>query len=111
MTPKLSGQDSLIISKTQIVRKSSIVSSIVADVTSDTGAATDSEPFCDDDRWRTAHDGKYVTKHKIATGGMGVIYHVLDQDFERDSAMKVILPGITRDTVALDSFMREAHCF
>ena len=111
-TPKLSGQDSLIISKTQIIRKSSIVSSILDDAASDSGAtgtATDDERFCGDVRWRTVHDGKYVTKHKIATGGMGVIYHVFDQDFERDSAMKVIVPAITCDAVALDSFMREAR--
>lgn len=112
MTPKLSGQDSLIISKTQILRKGSIISSILTDAASgsgSTGEPTDDERFCGDDCWRTADDGKYVTKHKIATGGMGVIYHVFDQDFERDSAMKVILPGITHDAMALDSFRREAR--
>jgi serine/threonine protein kinase len=111
-----SGQDTLIISKRQIMRKSSVTSSILSGMGDALSDSLSVSPAVSDDLeyyhnlvHRAGEDGKYITQHKIAIGGMGAVYHVYDQEFERYSAMKVILPEIKSNKIALQSFMREAR--
>jgi serine/threonine protein kinase len=51
---------------------------------------------------------KYRFKGILATGGMGAILHVLEQDLHRLLAMKVLLPGLKNDLETLRSFVKEA---
>ncbi len=54
------------------------------------------------------NENKYRIQGKIVTGGMGAIYRVMDEDLQRTSAMKVILPELKNDLATLKHFIREA---
>ncbi len=51
---------------------------------------------------------KYRLEGILGTGGMGAIFNVLDQDFHRPLAMKVLLPALKNDLESLNSFVTEA---
>jgi len=53
-------------------------------------------------------DKKYRFQRKIVAGGMGAILKVLDQDLQRVSAMKVILPKFKGNEDTLSDFITEA---
>ena len=58
---------------------------------------------------RDLDEGKYVIQRKLKSGGMGDVYYIYDKDFERCSAMKVILPELKHDSRIIDSFITEAR--
>ncbi|MDM8517849.1 protein kinase [Desulfobacterales bacterium HSG16] len=51
---------------------------------------------------------KYRLKKKIISGGMSTIFEVLDQDLQRTSAMKMLLPSMKNDHDTISSFIAEA---
>lgn len=51
---------------------------------------------------------KYRNLGKLVAGGMGAILRVLDQDLQRTSAMKVVLPAFKHKEDALTGFIAEA---
>ncbi len=53
-------------------------------------------------------DRKYRSFGKLVAGGMGAILRVLDQDLQRTSAMKVVLPAFKHQEDALTGFIAEA---
>ncbi len=57
---------------------------------------------------RKPEDPKYTFHSELLSGGMGAILKVLDQDLNRISAMKVILPEYKTDPDSLKSLIREA---
>ncbi|MBI4569829.1 MAG: SUMF1/EgtB/PvdO family nonheme iron enzyme, partial [Planctomycetes bacterium] len=52
---------------------------------------------------------KYLVKGEIARGGMGAILRALDRDLRREVAMKVILPGASRNRSRLARFLEEGQ--
>ena len=52
---------------------------------------------------------RYRIKKAFASGGMGVLYHVYDLDFQRNTAMKVILPELKSDDELMKAFIKEAR--
>lgn len=58
---------------------------------------------------RQPDTGKYVSHRQFNSGGMGNLHYVFDQDFQRYSAMKVILPELKEDPDLFRSFVREAQ--
>jgi len=57
---------------------------------------------------RAKDTSKYKFQGKLISGGMGAILEVIDQDFYRPIAMKVIKPSFKNDERALVDFIREA---
>ncbi|NTW78459.1 MAG: serine/threonine protein kinase, partial [Syntrophaceae bacterium] len=57
---------------------------------------------------RAKNTPKYKFQGKLISGGMGAILEVIDQDFHRPTAMKVIKPSFKKDERALADFIREA---
>ena len=57
---------------------------------------------------RAKNTSKYKFQGKLISGGMGAILEVIDQDFHRSTAMKVIKPSFKNDEHALIDFIREA---
>jgi len=57
---------------------------------------------------KTHGDRKYRSLGKLVAGGMGAILRVLDQDLQRTSAMKVVLPAFKNKEDALTGFIAEA---
>ncbi len=57
---------------------------------------------------KTHGDAKYRSLGKLVAGGMGAILRVLDQDLQRTSAMKVVLPAFKNKEDALTGFIAEA---
>ena len=53
-------------------------------------------------------DNKYKIEGELASGGMGAILRVIDQDLQRPLAMKVIKPAFKNDEEILKDFIREA---
>lgn len=118
-----SGEESLIISRTRIAKKDSVVTSVIKLVPSEDGKLpADSKPPADssgedtnDESYfraalkRELDEDKLVIQQKLSTGGMGAIYYVYDRDFQRYSAMKVILPDLKHNSTTLSSFIREAR--
>ena len=58
---------------------------------------------------RELDESKYVIQKKLRSGGMGEVYFIYDKDFQRYSAMKVILPELKHDSRIIDSFITEAR--
>ena len=58
---------------------------------------------------RKTESEKYIIDKKVAQGGMGAVYKVFDQDLERTSVLKVVLPGTLTDAVLFRSFIQEAR--
>lgn len=52
---------------------------------------------------------KYEIRRHISNGGMGGLYVVHDQDFQRNACMKVMLPELKQDASIVKSFIREAQ--
>ncbi len=52
---------------------------------------------------------KYIIDSKVAQGGMGAIYKVHDQDLNRTSVLKIILPGVMKDALLFRRFIEEAQ--
>jgi len=61
-----------------------------------------------DDATRRENSSKYKLQRKLVAGGMGAILKVTDQDLQRTTAMKVVLPNLKSDKTALTEFIREA---
>jgi hypothetical protein len=53
--------------------------------------------------------GRYRPVAKIAQGGMGAVWRVVDRQFERPLAVKVMLRKLVDDPAAVARFEREAH--
>ncbi len=72
-------------------------------------SATDTEKFFFRRLVAKNHgDRKYRFLGKLVAGGMGAILRVLDQDLQRTSAMKVVLPAFKNREDALTGFIAEA---
>lgn len=53
--------------------------------------------------------GKYLIKSFLGQGGMGVVYRGFDPLVERDVALKVLPPGLSSNSTALQRFVSEAR--
>jgi hypothetical protein len=53
--------------------------------------------------------GRYQITSQIGAGGMGQVYRAHDPHLERDVAIKIVNPALTRDRSAVDRFVREAR--
>jgi serine/threonine-protein kinase len=58
---------------------------------------------------REDESGKYVVKDKIAEGGMGFVFEVLDQDLRRINVLKVMRPEVEKDPHLFERFVEEAR--
>ena len=52
---------------------------------------------------------KYLLKRRIAEGGMGEVWLARNERTQGDCAIKVLLPGLSRNSEALQRFVREAR--
>ena len=52
--------------------------------------------------------GPYTITAEIGHGGMGVVYTAQDPRLDRQVAIKVLPPGLTRDETAKQRFLQEA---
>ena len=50
---------------------------------------------------------RYVIFRKVADGGMGRVYQALDEQAQRNVALKILHPEVATDGVALERFKRE----
>lgn len=57
---------------------------------------------------RREEGNKYKIQEKLASGGMGAILKVIDQDLQRPMAMKVVKPAFKNDEDSLNDLIREA---
>ena len=75
----------------------------------------DKQVFCTSCRSILKHDGKpalldhYRLVEKIGEGGMGVVYHAIDENDHADVAIKVLHQHLLGDPVQVERFRREAH--
>ena len=58
---------------------------------------------------RCAGLGRYQNPRHVATGGMGTVYRAFDPNFNREVALKVLLPEIAARPDRLERFRREAQ--
>ena len=54
-------------------------------------------------------DGKYRVERLLGRGGMGAVYAATHLDLEQEVALKVLLPELARDGIAVERFLREAR--
>ena len=57
------------------------------------------------------HLGPYEIRSQLGQGGMGVVYLAQDPRLDRQVAIKVLPPDLTRDTTAKQRFLQHAPCF
>lgn len=62
----------------------------------------------EDDVIGTVIDDRFTIKARIGGGGMGAVYRALQHSVGREVAVKLIHPRLSRDTVAVKRFLREA---
>ncbi len=53
--------------------------------------------------------GPYTIRAQLGAGGMGVVYTALDPRLDRQVAIKVLPPDLTRDETAKQRFLQEAQ--
>lgn len=53
--------------------------------------------------------GRYIVKSELGQGGMAIVYHAYDPNFERDVAIKVLTQGLLYDPQFRTRFAREAR--
>lgn len=53
--------------------------------------------------------GPYEIVSAIGAGGMGEVYHARDARLDREVAIKVLSPALTRSSLARERFQREAR--
>ena len=53
--------------------------------------------------------GPYAIRSQLGQGGMGVVYLAQDPRLDRQVAIKVLPPDLTRDTTAKQRFLQEAQ--
>ncbi len=53
--------------------------------------------------------GPYTIRAQLGAGGMGVVYTAHDPRLDRQVAIKVLPPGLTRDDTAKQRFLQEAQ--
>ncbi len=53
--------------------------------------------------------GKYKVRRKIGAGGMGIVYRAKQISMEREIALKVLKPELTRNREYVKNFVREAR--
>lgn len=114
------GQDSLLISETEIIRRNSLIASsllwntLVKDVDGELERVnetveTDESPYLSTFFKENSSGTKYKIIKRLTAGGMGEVYYIFDEDFGRHSAMKVILPEHKCKPKMVDSFLSEAR--
>ncbi len=52
--------------------------------------------------------GPYAIRAQLGAGGMGVVYTARDPRLDRQVAIKVLPPDLTRDETAKQRFLQEA---
>ncbi len=109
------GEDTVVISNDTIIeRYSSLYKALMAlDGTGEIEVPADltdkEEEFFYELLGRKQGEGQYVVHKQFARGGMGILYHVFDRDFQRHTIMKVLLPGLKTDSTLIRAFVREAR--
>lgn len=76
-----------------------------------TSAASFSETFCTACNAKQvvpARLGGFLLRRLIGAGGMGAIYHAVDESLGREVAIKVMLKSLGEDPASLETFRREA---
>ncbi len=53
--------------------------------------------------------GQYKIISKIGEGGMAVVYRARQELLERDIALKILSPQLTKDTTFVERFLQEAR--
>jgi hypothetical protein len=53
--------------------------------------------------------GQFQILRRLATGGMGTVYHAVDKGLNREVALKVLQPGAASDPLMRERFLREAQ--
>ncbi|MFN0199308.1 MAG: serine/threonine-protein kinase, partial [Planctomycetaceae bacterium] len=53
--------------------------------------------------------GHFEIEHRIGSGGMGAVFRALDLRLNRDVALKVLSPALSRDPAAVKRFQNEAR--
>ena len=53
--------------------------------------------------------GPYAIRSQLGRGGMGVVYLAQDPRLDRQVAIKVLPPDLTRDATAKQRFLQEAQ--
>jgi serine/threonine protein kinase len=54
-------------------------------------------------------DGRYLIERIIGSGGMGVVYEAVHEALKKRMAIKVLRPELSKTTVIVERFMREAQ--
>ena len=113
---KSAGEESVIIRNTDVIPRTSVLTSMLQ--WDEPGEQLKPEEILEGIAYekeyfkkviaRDLDENKYIIQKKLRAGGMGEVYYVYDRDFQRFSAMKVILPELKHDSRVIDSFITEA---